>query len=160
MSGEYEQMELDTRSEAEQEITRICENSISTVHGLIVNCKEHPPMVKNRHEAYGHAAEQLAKITRVVKGIKDDTGKLLNSLSDRNIPAIDAVSDICNSTTLVVAITIRAAAEMRRILNDLYVSENFGGEKTPMEEMTDGDFEEVEQVNPADETSGDEKMEE
>ena len=106
MSEKYEQMELDTRPLLQAAIEDLTQSAITNTGQLI---KEHhrqvaqetmtaPPYVRNRHEAYGIAAEQLAKITGAVKSIKDDTGALLGTLADPNFNAIDATSSIVNST--------------------------------------------------------------
>ena len=115
-----------------------------------------PPYVRNRHEAYGIAAEQLAKITGAVKSIKDDTGALLGTLADPNFNAIDATSSIVNSTVHAAYVLLVAAAEMRRTLDNLYTVENTGrDETTPLEELAEAAFQEAE---PAD--AGEHEMEE
>ena len=115
-----------------------------------------PPLVRNRHEAYGIAAEQLAKITSAVKSIKDDTGSLLGTLADPNFNAIHATSPIVNSTVHATYVLLVAAAEMRRTLDNLYTVENTGrDETTPLEELAEAAFQEAE---PAD--AGEHEMEE
>ena len=114
MSEPYEQMELDTRPKLQVAIEDLSAKAVSDAGELI---QEHyrqvavenmvaPPLVRNRHEAYGIAAEQLAKISGAVKSIKDDTASLLGTLSDPNLPALDATSSICNSTLVAATIII------------------------------------------------------
>ena len=115
MSEPYEQMELDTRPKLQVAIEDLSAKAVSDAGELI---QEHyrqvavenmvaPPLVRNRHEAYGIAAEQLAKISGAVKSIKDDTASLLGTLSDPNLPALDATSSICNSTLVAATIIIQ-----------------------------------------------------
>lgn len=153
MSEKYEQMELDTRPLLQAAIEDLTESAITSTSQLI---KEHhrqvaqetmtaPPYVRNRHEAYGIAAEQLAKITGAVKSIKDDTGALLGTLADPNFNAIDATSSIVNSTVHAAYVLLVAAAEMRRTLDNLYTVENTGrDETTPLEELAEAAFQEAE----------------
>ncbi len=164
MSNDYEQMELDTRSALQAAIEDLTTETIASA-GLLI--QEHhrqaahatmtaPPYVRNRHEAYGIAAEQLAKITGAVKAIKDDTGALLGTLADPNFNAIDATSSIVNSTVHAAYVLLVAAAEMRRTLDNLYTVENTGrDETTPLEELAEAAFQEAE---PAD--AGEHEMEE
>ena len=164
MSEKYEQMELDTRPLLQAAIEDLTQSAITNTGQLI---KEHhrqvaqetmtaPPYVRNRHEAYGIAAEQLAKITGAVKSIKDDTGALLGTLADPNFNAIDATSSIVNSTTKATYVLLVATAEMKRTLNNLYTAETTGrDEATPLEELAEAAFEEAE---PADD--GEHEMEE
>ena len=132
MREEYEQMELDTRRQLDKAIAQLTEDTVKTAGEMITACGEAPTAVRNRHEAFGIAAERLAKIKKAVKAIDGDTSILLGTLPDANYPAIEAVSSICNSTLEAAATMIEAAAEMR----DLYEAENAARseEVTPMEE--------------------------
>ena len=164
MNNDYEQMELDTRSALQAVIEDLTTEAIASA-GLLI--QEHhrqaahatttaPPYVRNRHEAYGVAAEQLVKITSAVKAIKNDTDTLLGTLADPNFNAIDATSSIVNSTTKATYVLLVATAEMKRTLNNLYTAETTGrDEATPLEELAEAAFEEAE---PADD--GDHEMEE
>ena len=60
--------------------------------------------------------------------------------------AVEATSSIVNSTTEAAAILLIAAAEMKRTLDNLYLAESQGTERTPMDDYMDGtgDFEEAE----------------
>lgn len=153
MNSDYEQLELDTRPLLQAAIEDLTGQAIAGTGRLI---REHhrqaaretmtaPPYVRNRHEAYGVAAEQLVKITSAVKAIKSDTDALLGTLSDPNFNAIEAASSIVNSTSKAAYALLVAAAEMNRTLNDLYTAENTGREAaTPMEELAEAAFEEAE----------------
>jgi len=160
VSEPYEQMELDTRPKLQVAIEDLSAKAVSDAGELI---QEHyrqvavenmvaPPLVRNRHEAYGIAAEQLVKINAAVKAIKSDTDRLLGTLADPNFNAVDATSSIVNSITDATGVLIRAAAEMKRTLDDLYTAEmNASPGKTPMEALADGDgFQEAEDLAPED----------
>lgn len=163
MREEYAQMELDTRTALDAAIEEVAKDSIQTAVGMI---REHhrlvaqetqtaPPFVRNRHEAYGIAAEQLVKINAAVKAIKNDTDKLLGTLSDPNFNAVEATSSIVNSTTMAAQILINAAAEMRRTLDNLYTAELTAKDLTsPLEALAEAEFQEA---GPADADSIEEK---
>lgn len=170
MRTEYEQLELDTRPALLQAITAVTHEAVDTARELTIkhntvaeeNGQHVPGPVRNRHEAYGIAAEQMGKITRAVKSIKEDTSKLLGTLSDPNRTAVEAVSDIHNSTLEAAIVLVIAAAEMKRTMQDLYDAETTEPAPTPMELLAGGDgFQEAEDIDPdedpdADETGDDE----
>lgn len=137
-SDQYEQMELDTRRELDIVIDNVALDAITDAQALTQRCGERPTAVRNRHEAYGIAAEHFSRINKAAHSIKADMTKLLGTLSDVNLPAIEAVSDICNSMESAVCVTVKAAAEMKRTLTDLYAAEDDSGEPTPMERLADG----------------------
>lgn len=153
MREDYEQMELDTRKELTKAVAQLTAEAIGTVRDMIGKCGEAPSAVRNRHEAYGIAAEHYGKITTIVKSIKNDCGALLGTLADPNYPAVEATSSIVNSTTEAAAILLIAAAEMKRTLDNLYLAESLEQERTPMEEYMDGstDFEEADPTDTDDE---------
>ena len=124
MREEYEQLELDTRKQLDKAIYRVAEDAVKDAGDMIRDCGEAPTDVRNRHEAYGIAAEYLTKISKAVSSIKGDTVTLLGTLSDPNYPAIEAVSSICNSTLAATATLIKATAEMQRTLRNLYPKAN------------------------------------
>ncbi len=157
MREEYEQMELDTRTALDTAIEAVAKDSIQTVLEMIQKHHQQvareaqtaPPFVRNRHEAYGIAAEQLVKISMAVKAIKNDIDKLLGTLSDPNFNAVDATSSIVNSATAAAQILINAAAEMRRTLDNLYTAEMTTEDITsPLEAALAG--EEFQEAEPAD----------
>lgn len=146
MREDYEQMELDTRKELTKAVAKLTAETIGTVREMIANCGEAPAAVRNRHEAYGIAAEHYSKVAAIVKSIKNDCSTLLGTLADPNYPAVEATSSIVNSTTEAAAILLIAAADMKRTLDNLYLAENSADERTPMEDYMDdtGGFEEAE----------------
>jgi len=148
MKQDYEQMELDTRKELDRAVADLAYSTVATVQTMISNCGEAPTAVRNRHEAYGIAAEHYSKIASICKSIKNDVGTLLGTLADPNYPAIEATSSIFNSTTSAAAILLIAAAEMKRTLDNLYMAERTGPETTPLEDyLNNAGFEDA---DPAD----------
>lgn len=154
---DYEQMVLDTRPDLELAIEAVAGDAITTALALLERHYEiaaerggsYTGPVRNRHEAYGIAAEQHSRILKSVNTIKAGVITLLGTLSDPNYNAIDATSSIVNSITDATGVLIRAAAEMKRTLDDLYTAETNAAlpGKTPMEALADGDgFQEAEDL--------------
>ena len=144
----YKQLELDieTRKDLAIAVGKLAAETIGKVQEMIQNCFEAPEPVRNRHEAYGIAAEHYAKIAGDAKAIKNDLG----TLSDPNFPALEATSSICNSMAEAAVNVIIAAAEMRRTLDNLYIAERIE-EKSPIEEYIE-DAAEFEDAEPTDES--------
>ena len=161
MKPEYEQLELDTRPALLKAITAVTTDAVETAHEMTVRHNvaaaeegQHVPgPVRNRHEAYGIAAEQYARIAKAVSSIKGDTATLLGTLADPNFPAVEATSSIVNSTTAAATVLIWAAAEMRRTLDNLYMAEMEGNDQpTPLEELAGApNFQEAEAVDDGEE---------
>ena len=143
----YEQLEFDieTRKDLTIAVGKLIAETISNVQEMIQSCCEAPEPVRNRHEAYGIAAEHYAKIADDAKAIKGDFATLLGTLSDPNFPALEATSSICNSMAEAAVTMIIAAAEMRRTLDNLYIAERIE-EKSPIEEYIENtaEFEDAE----------------
>ena len=157
---DYEQMVLDTRPDLELAIEAVAGDAITTALALLERHYEiaaerggsYTGPVRNRQEAYGIAAEQHSRIMKSVNTNKGGVSTLLGTLADPNYNAIDATSSIVNSITDATGVLIRAAAEMKRTLDDLYTAEmNASPGKTPMEALADGDgFQEAEDLAPED----------
>ena len=143
---------MDLRSDM---ICKIFNSTTETVDEALDAIKvTNPASIRNRHEAYGIAADNYTKVSGCVKAVKGDMEQLLRTLADPNFTAVEAVSALHNSTTKLAATAVTMAAEMKRTTNDLYLAESRGDVRTPMEEMLDGsDFQEAE---PADATEDDE----
>jgi hypothetical protein len=152
MMSEYEQLELDTRDDLVVAAQKVTDDAINNIWDMAKACGEASSQVRNRHEAYGIAAQQLVAIQTAVKAVKDDVGTLLGTLPDPNYPALEATSSIVNSTAKAAMVMLRAAAEMRRTLDDLYVSKVYSSEpeRTPMDEYASGGFEEAEPAETSD----------
>ena len=166
MSQEYEQMELDTRPKLVAALQELTEGAIKEAQDMIQESRRQiatengttPATVRNRHEAYGIAAEQYARIAKAVSAIKNDTATLLNALPDPNYNAVDATSSIVNSTAAAATVLLHAAAEMKRTLNDLYTAEYSEPASTPLEDLAAGA--EFQDANPVDaDADGDEEKE-
>lgn len=169
---DYEQMVLDTRPDLDLAIEAVAGDAITTALALVERHYQiaaerggsYTGPVRNRHEAYGIAAEQHSKILKSVNTIKGGVVTLLGTLADPNYNAIDATSSIVNSITDATGTLIRAAAEMNRTLDDLYTAETFTPGPTPMEELAGGDgFQEAESLDPdadPDADNGDNETEE
>lgn len=158
-SAEFEQTSLDTRKDLDREISRLTGTTVDRVLEMIETCAEAPADVTNRHQAYGIAAEHYSKIAAAVKKIKNDADTLLGTLPDPNFPALEAASSLCNSTFDAAAVTLKAAAEMRRTLNNLYSAEHHSSStnNAPLEDLADGAmFQEAEPAEAEDGTGTDE----
>ena len=153
---DFEQMVLDTRPDLDRTIEAVAGEAISTALALVERHYEiaaerggsYTGPVRNRHEAYGIAAEQMGKINSAVKAVADDTKKLLGILSDPNRTAVEAVSDIHNSTLTAAVVLVTAAATMKRTMQDLYTAETYDPGPTPMELLAEGgdSFQEAESL--------------
>ena len=157
MNTDYEQMELDTRPKLVAALQELTEGAIKEAQDMIQESRRQvatengttPATVRNRHEAYGIAAEQYARIAKAVSAIKNDTATLLNALPDPNYNAVDATSSIVNSTAEAAMVLTYAAAEMKRTLNDLYTAEYSEPASTPLEDLAAGaEFQDADPVDP------------
>lgn len=159
MKQEYEQMELDTRSELEKAISSITADTISDALELIEkNCENSydnlmPRTVRNRYEAYGVAAEQMVNISAAVKAIKVDVQKLLDALSNPNISAVEAASSIVNGMVIATEKLTTAAAVMKRTMNHLYEEEADAASDspTPLEKWEEQNYQEADELENEDE---------
>ncbi len=157
MSTDYEQMELDTRPKLITALQELTDGTIKEAQDMILESRRQiaaengttPATVRNRHEAYGIAAEQYTRIAKAVSAIKNDTATLLNALPDPNYNAVDATSSIVNSTAEAAMVLTYAAAEMKRTLNDLYTAEYSEPASTPLEDLAAGaEFQDAASVDP------------
>lgn len=152
---EYEQLELDTRSDFQKAIEQLAQDAVQEAHNMVkTSCESSseaimPGFVKNRYEAYGIAAEQLIRVGLAAKMVKKDVDGLLETLTDTRKSAVEATSDIYNSTTAAAGILIQAAAIMKRTMDNLYLEESaFTPKHTPLEDLMGGqDFQETEPVD-------------
>lgn len=155
---DFEQMELDTRPQLFVALQDLTEESVREALGMVqenlrrtaATVGSTPAKVRNRHEAYGIAAEQYTRISKAVNTIKGSISNLLSTLGDPNHNAVEATSDIVNSTTDAAAVLIHAAAEMRRALDDLYTAEYTDPGPTPLEEMAAANFQDADPVEGGD----------
>lgn len=145
--SEVDQAEMDTRTNIETKIDDAVGNAIDYVFKAMDTAGVGNP-VRNRHEAYGIAAEHLTAINGSCKRIKGDVDKLLQTLPDPNYPALEATSAIVNSMTAGAAILVKAAAVMKKTLNDLYEEEYYDTDEDvlPLKQAEDGGFDEAENI--------------
>lgn len=146
--SEADQTEMDTRTNIETKIDDAVGNAIDYVFKAMDTAGVGINPVRNRHEAYGIAAEHLTAINGSCKRIKGDMDKLLQTLPDPNYPALEATSAIVNSMTAGAAILVKAAAVMKKTLNDLYEEEYYDTDEDvlPLEQAADGGFDEAENI--------------
>lgn len=145
---DYDQLTLDTRKDVEKAVFGVVEDTIDHARKIIENPTCPPAVCRNRHEAYGIAAEHLAKINKAIKDVKGTTATLLGTLSDPNSPAIEATSALANSLTEAAGIVVMAAAEMKRTLSNLYDEENKPESiSSPLDALADGSFEEADNID-------------
>lgn len=148
MKDQYEQLELDTRSDLERAISTLTADAIAdTLTFVEKNCESSydnlmPRTVRNRYEAYGVAVEQMVSITNGVKRVKGDVQKLLDTLSDPNMSAVEATSSIFNGIKVAAERLITAAAIMNRTMSHLYEEEYT---PTPLDELTEQDYQETDE---------------
>lgn len=143
------QMVIDMTLDSERDMKDNLETMISFRLQTLLGEFPPPSDVRNRHEAYGIAAENFCQVNASVKKIRGDMNLLLTTLGDPNRPALEAVGALLNSATLAAMDVITMAAEMKRAMTDLYAAER--SEPTPLEELADGDsFEEAEELEDMD----------
>lgn len=141
MKGEQISMALDTELEAS-----INAKTLEMIDEVKNEALANMIHIRNRHEAYGIAAENMVAVNGAVKAIKNDVNTLLETLPDPNRPAVEAVSAIRNSAGTLVIAAIKMAAIMDRVLRDLYNAEESDNapEHFPMDDLTNYGFEEAE----------------
>lgn len=153
MRNEYEQMELDTRSDLEKALSDLTTKAVEDALTLInKNCDTSsdnlmPRTVRNRYEAYGVAAEQTTNIDVATKIIKKDVQGLLDTLPNPNRSAVEATGSIYNSAVISAGKLIQAAAIMKRTMNHLYTVEL--DKPTPLDEWaaSNQDYQEAEPLD-------------
>lgn len=140
------QMAIDMTLDSERDMKDNLETIISFRLQTLLGAYPPPSDVRNRHEAYGIAAENFCQVEASIKKIRGDMTKLLSTLGDPNLPALEAVGALLNSATLAAMDVITMAAEMKRAMTDLYAAER--SEPTPLEELAEnGGFEEAEELD-------------
>jgi len=157
MSGNYEQLEIDVRLESERDlkdnVSRVIQFAYSK-RKLEADTYGHPiQAVRNKHEGYGIAAEAWNKIQIKEKDIKNGMGDYLALLQVQGEEAIQSCARLYDAALNLAVEAISMAADMNRVLNDLY----YGAPKTPLEEYaeeleegSEAEFEEAE-LNEAEE---------
>ena len=143
------QMTIDMTLDSDRDMKYNLDTIISFRLQTLLGAYPPPSDVRNRHEAYGIAAENFCQVEASIKKIRGDMTKLLSTLGDVNLPALEAVGALLNSTTLAAMDVITMAAEMKKAMTDLYAAEQ--SEPTPLEELSeDNGFEEAEDLEDMD----------
>lgn len=151
----YQQTEMDLRTNLQQDVDCRVASVIDDTYDICSRITTRPA-VRNRHEAYGIAADNFTRISAKVKSVRNDMDTLLSTLANPNYPAVEAVSSLHNRVSELISLSIVMAAEMKRTMNDLYEAERKDDTPTPLEQAAaenDG-FEEAE---PADVEADDEE---
>lgn len=136
--SDYEQMELDVRLDSEKDL----KDNVAKVIQFAYNKRNieaeemgRPiPAVRNKHEGYGIAAEAWSKIQIKEKDIKNGMGDYLALLQVQGEDAIRSCARLYDAAMNLAIEAIGMAADMNRILNDLYYGNH---EKTPLEEYAE-----------------------
>lgn len=133
----FEQMEMDFRLDSEKDLKDNVSGVIqfayakrkleSELHGNPIQT------VRNKHEGYGIAAEAWNKIQIKEKDIKNGMGDYLALLQVQGEEAIQSCARLYDAALNLAVEAISMAADMNRVLNDLY----YGAPKTPLEEYAD-----------------------
>lgn len=138
MNGEYEQMEIDVRLDSEKSLK---DNVAKVIQFTFEKRKQEAeemgrtiPAVRNKHEGYGIAAEAWSKIQVREKDIKNGMGNYLALLQVKGEEAIQSCAALYDAALNLAVEAIGMAADMNRILNDLYYGVS---EKTPFEEYAE-----------------------
>lgn len=155
MSENYEQMEIDVRLESEKSlkdnVAKVIQFTFDKRNMEAEESGRPIPAVRNKHEGYGIAAEAWSKIQIKEKDIKNGMGDYLALLQVQGEDAVQVCAKLYDAALNLAMEAIGMAADMNRILNDLYYGAS--ARRTPLEEYADAqevdateeDFEEAEQ---------------
>lgn len=88
----YQQTEMDLRTNLQQDVDCRVASVIDDTYDMLKDYN--PPAVRNRHEAYGIAADNFTRISAKVKSVRNDMDTLLSTLANPNYPAVEAVSSL------------------------------------------------------------------
>lgn len=139
-----EQLQLDTRSGLEVAIQSVGYAAIKDIKRMIIGCPEVKSTAKNRHEAYGVAADYFCQIEKLHKELKNDLGSLLATLSDPKYNAVEAMAAISNDTAKLALMVMTAAATNALVLDDLFNNDN---SQSLFDETADDDPEGFQEAN-------------
>lgn len=163
---DYEQMELDIRLDCERDlkdnITNVITFAYESQNLEAEKAGREVKTVRNKHEGYGIASEAFSKIRNTEKGIKNGMDTYLAMLQVEGDDAIKICADLYNSALCLAVDAVNMAADMHRILNDLYYGVDH---RTPIEKALDenedgADADGFEEAQPTDAEDGNEAVEE
>lgn len=136
--AEYEQMEMDIRLDSERDLK---DNLVKVIQFTYNNQEREREEsgslapVRNKNEGYGIAAATYTRIVKCEKDLKGGMNDYLTKLQVEGDEAIKECSRLYDATLNVAMNAIIMAADMTRILNDLYYGSD--SPKTPLEDAFD-----------------------
>ena len=134
----YEQMEIDVRLESEKSlkdnVAKVIQFTFDKRNLEAEESGRPIPAVRNKHEGYGIAAEAWSRIQVREKDIKNGMGTYLALLQVKGEDAVQQCAELYDAALNLAIEAIGMAADMNRILNDLYYGVS---SKTPLEEYAD-----------------------
>lgn len=139
----YEQMEFDVTLDSERELKENINVAVDFACRQLMATQ--PPTVGSRQEGYGIAAQYFGAVNRAMDGLKAGMKQYLAILGATDADAVNAASSLHNEAVDLVEQAIGMAAQMNRVMNDLYAIA--ASRKTPIEEMLEEDdgFEKAEE---------------
>lgn len=144
MRENYEQLEIDVRLESERDLKDNVSRVIQFAYAkrkLEADTYGNPiQAVRNKHEGYGIAAEAWNKIQIKEKDIKNGMNDYLALLQVQGEEALQSCGRLYDAALNLAVEAISMAADMNRVLNDLY----YGAPKTPLEEYAEAQEESAE----------------
>lgn len=99
----YQQTEMDLRTNLQQDVDCRVASAIDDTYDMLKDYN--PPAVRNRHEAYGIAADNFTRISAKVKSVRNDMDTLLSTLANPNYPAVEAVSSLHNRVSELISLS-------------------------------------------------------
>ena len=121
--AEYEQMEMDIRLDSERDLKDNLVKVIQFTYNNQEREREESDSlapVRNKNEGYGIAAAAYTRIVKCEKDLKGGMNDYLTKLQVEGDEAIKECSRLYDATLNVAMNAIIMAADMTRILNDLY----------------------------------------
>lgn len=119
MEKEYEQMQMDTRTQVEKKAFNLTVDAITEIKHMLAESGGFRNQIRTKHEAYGLAAQHQAKISAENKLIKKKLEELLAMLEDPDCNAPLQVDSIAGEMVQMAKAALLAAAEVGRATRDL-----------------------------------------
>ena len=101
----YQQTEMDLRTNLQQDVDCRVASVIDDTYDMLKDYN--PPAVRNRHEAYGIAADNFTRISAKIKSVRNDMDTLLSTLANPNYPAVEAVSSLHNRVSELISLDLK-----------------------------------------------------
>lgn len=119
MENEYEQLQLDTRTNLEKEVANLAWKTIRQVEQMLILCEQPRTVARERHTAYGVAAQHVARINGRNKIIRKALDGLLFTLEATATNAAMKADDLAIEIRNLVIDCILGAAEVSLAARDL-----------------------------------------